>query len=73
MQELQGLGLAGFPAPEWSIERLQNVGHDPEVWSGFALGTGLERIAMLKYDLEDIRDLLRNDRRFLKGYRRAII
>ncbi|HOI64147.1 MAG: phenylalanine--tRNA ligase subunit alpha [Thermotogaceae bacterium] len=51
----------------------KNVGYDPEVWSGFALGTGLERIAMLKYDLEDIRDLLRNDRRFLKGYRRAII
>ncbi|MBN2218684.1 MAG: phenylalanine--tRNA ligase subunit alpha [Kosmotogaceae bacterium] len=51
----------------------RNVGYDPEVWSGFAAGTGLERIAMLKYDLEDIRDLLRNDRRFLRGYRRAVI
>ena len=51
----------------------RNVGYDPETWSGFALGTGLERIVMLKYDLEDIRDLLRNDRRFLKGYRRAVI
>lgn len=51
----------------------RNVGYDPEIWSGFALGTGLERIVMLKYDLEDIRDLLRNDRRFLRGYKRATV
>ncbi|MDK2952693.1 MAG: phenylalanyl-tRNA synthetase alpha chain [Kosmotoga sp.] len=46
----------------------RNVGYDPEIWSGFALGTGVERIAMLKYNLGDIRDLLRNDRRFLKKF-----
>lgn len=47
----------------------KNVGYDPEEWSGFALGTGLERIVMLKYQLSDIRDLLRNDKRFLKTFR----
>ncbi|AKI98370.1 phenylalanine--tRNA ligase [Kosmotoga pacifica] len=46
----------------------RNVGYDPEEWSGFALGMGVERIVMLKYDIEDIRDLLRNDRRFLKKF-----
>jgi len=51
---------------------LSNVGYDPEKWSGFALGTGVERIAMLKYNLSDIRDLLRNDKRFLESFRGVV-
>ena len=43
---------------------LKNVGLDPNRWSGFAFGMGIERLAMLKYDIEDIRLLYRNDIRF---------
>ena len=48
----------------------KSAGYDPNVWSGFALGTGIERIVMLKYKLDDIRDLVRNDERFLQTFRR---
>ena len=47
---------------------LQNVGYDPEVWSGYAFGMGIERIAMLKYDIPDIRLLYENDQRFLQQF-----
>lgn len=46
----------------------QNVGYDPEVYTGFAFGMGLERIAMLKYGISDIRLLFENDIRFLKQF-----
>jgi phenylalanyl-tRNA synthetase alpha chain len=46
----------------------QNVGYDAEVYSGFAFGLGLERIAMLKYGISDIRLLFENDIRFLKQF-----
>jgi len=42
------------------------VGYDPEIWSGFAFGAGIERLTMLKYGLTDIRDLVRGDIRFLR-------
>ncbi len=42
------------------------VGYDPEIWSGFAFGVGIERITMLKYGLTDIRDLIRGDLRFIR-------
>lgn len=42
------------------------VGIDPEEWSGFAFGLGLERIAMRRYGIPDIRLLTENDARFLK-------
>ncbi len=45
---------------------LQNGGYDPAVYSGFAAGPGTDRIAMLKYKIEDIRDLAANDLRFLE-------
>ena len=41
------------------------VGYDPEVYSGFAFGLGIERIAMLKYGITDIRLYYENDLRFL--------
>ncbi|MCD6552331.1 phenylalanine--tRNA ligase subunit alpha [Thermotoga sp.] len=45
-----------------------NVGYDPEEWTGYAFGMGVERIAMLKYGITDIREFVRNDVRFLSSY-----
>ncbi|HUF40418.1 MAG TPA: phenylalanine--tRNA ligase subunit alpha [Verrucomicrobiae bacterium] len=45
------------------------VGYDPEKVSGFAFGMGVERIAMLKYGIDDIRLFFQNDLRFLKQFR----
>ena len=42
---------------------LRNCGYDPAVWSGFAFGFGAERLAMLKYDINDIRVFYLNDLR----------
>jgi phenylalanyl-tRNA synthetase alpha chain len=44
------------------------VGYDPEEYSGFAFGMGIERIAMLKYSIDDIRLFFENDIRFLKQF-----
>ncbi len=41
---------------------------DPEVWSGFAFGMGIERVAMLKYGVDDIRLFFENDMRFLRQF-----
>jgi phenylalanyl-tRNA synthetase alpha chain len=45
-----------------------DVGYDPEVWSGYAFGMGLERLAMLFYGIDDIRYFYQNDLRFLKQF-----
>lgn len=47
---------------------LETCGIDPEVYSGFAFGIGLERVAMRKYDIDDIRLFYENDVRFLKQF-----
>lgn len=47
---------------------LRNVGIDPEVYSGFAFGMGVERLAMLKWAVDDIRLFFNNDVRFLKQF-----
>lgn len=47
---------------------LQYVGIDPDVYSGFAFGMGLDRITNLKYGIDDIRLLFENDIRFLKQF-----
>ena len=49
-------------------EVMTNVGYDAEKWSGFAFGMGIERIAMIKYRINDIRLLYENDLRFLKQF-----
>ncbi|GBE13469.1 phenylalanine--tRNA ligase alpha subunit [bacterium BMS3Bbin14] len=49
-------------------EVLKKVGYDPEVYSGFAFGLGVERIAMLKYGIDDIRLFYENDLRFLAQF-----
>ncbi len=47
---------------------LNMSGIDPEEYSGFAFGVGLERIALLKYEIDDMRLLYENDIRFLKQF-----
>ena len=47
---------------------LRNCGIDPEVYSGFAFGMGVERIAMLKYHIDDIRHFYENDVRFIEQF-----
>jgi len=49
-------------------EVFKNVGYDSEEISGFAFGLGLERIAMLKYGVSDIRMFFENDKRFLEQF-----
>ena len=51
---------------------LSNCGIDPEVYTGFAFGMGIERQAMLKYKISDIRLLFENDVRFLKQFSSSI-
>jgi len=46
----------------------KNVGYDPEEFSGFAFGLGVERIAMLKYGISDIRLFFENEKRFLQQF-----
>ena len=47
---------------------LSDCGIDPEVYSGFAFGIGLERVTLLKYEIDDMRLLYENDVRFLKQF-----
>jgi phenylalanyl-tRNA synthetase alpha chain len=44
------------------------VGYDPNKYSGFAFGMGVERIAMLKYSIDDLRLFFENDLRFLRQF-----
>ena len=46
----------------------ENVGYDPEVWTGWAFGFGIERIAMIRYGINDIRLFYENDARFLRQF-----
>ena len=46
----------------------EEVGYDPEEWTGFAFGLGIERLAMRKYGITDIRWLFDNDLRFLRQF-----
>ena len=47
---------------------LENCGIDPEVYSGFAFGIGIERIAMLKYGINNIGLMFENNLQFLKQF-----
>jgi phenylalanyl-tRNA synthetase alpha chain len=46
----------------------ENVGYDPELWTGWAFGFGIERIAMIRYGINDIRLFYENDLRFLRQF-----
>ena len=59
--EISGAGMVN-PAV------LRNVGYDPEIWSGYAFGMGIERIAMIRYAINDIRLLYENSSRFLSQF-----
>lgn len=48
---------------------LRSVGIDPDVYSGFAFGMGVERLTMLRYGVTDLRSFFENDVRFLKQFR----
>jgi phenylalanyl-tRNA synthetase alpha chain len=58
------LGGAGMIHPNV----LRGVGLDPEEWSGYAFGLGLDRMPMLRYGIDDIRLLFENDLRFLRQF-----
>jgi phenylalanyl-tRNA synthetase alpha chain len=47
---------------------LRNVGIDPREWSGYAFGMGVERLAMLRYGVDDLRAFFENDLRFLEQF-----
>ncbi|MGP1924672.1 MAG: phenylalanine--tRNA ligase subunit alpha [Arsenophonus sp. NEOnobi-MAG3] len=51
------------------INVLRNVGIDPDVYSGFAFGMGMERLTMLRYGVTDLRIFFENDLRFLKQFK----
>ncbi len=51
---------------------LENNGIDPKEYSGYAFGMGVERIAMLRYGVDDIRNFFENDMRFLQQFQSAI-
>jgi len=46
----------------------ENVGYDTDIYTGFAFGMGIERIAMLKYGIDDLRKFFENDMRFLRQF-----
>lgn len=60
------VGGAGMVNPKV----LNNCGYDSKVWTGFAFGFGVERLAMLKYDIKDIRTFYNNDLRYAKTFDR---
>ncbi len=59
--EILGAGMV-------DVNVLKNVGINPEIYTGFAFGMGVERLAMLKYAIDDIRLFFNNDERFLKQF-----
>ena len=59
--EILGAGMV-------DVNVLKGVGIDPVVYSGFAFGMGVERLAMLKYAIDDIRLFFNNDKRFLEQF-----
>ncbi|MCU1489643.1 MAG: phenylalanyl-tRNA synthetase, alpha subunit [Acidimicrobiaceae bacterium] len=58
------LGGAGMVHPAV----LEHAGIDPEEWSGFAFGFGIDRLAMMRHEIEDIRSFIENDARFLAQF-----
>jgi phenylalanyl-tRNA synthetase alpha chain len=63
--EIMGCGMV-----DPNVLKASNI--DPEIYSGFAFGMGIERIAMLKYQVNDLRLYFENDVRFLKQFTSAI-
>ena len=64
--EWEWMELAGCGMVDPAV--FEAVGYDPEQWTGFAFGMGIERIAMRRYNIPDIRWFYDNDVRFLKQF-----
>ena len=47
---------------------LSNCGIDPEEWQGFAFGFGIDRLAVMRHEIDDIREFVNNDVRFLSQF-----
>ena len=62
--EILGAGMVHPNVLAWS-------GYDPEIYSGWAFGMGIDRLTMLRYDINDIRSFYQNDLRFLSQFQRA--
>ena len=63
------MGGAGMVHPNV----LRGVGYDPEEYTGFAFGLGIERLVMMKHGVDDIRVFNSNDLRFLKKFAAAAV
>ena len=48
---------------------LRMNGYDPSIYSGFAFGVGIDRVAILRYGIDDIRRIYSNDKRFLSAFK----
>jgi phenylalanyl-tRNA synthetase alpha chain len=66
--ELLGCGMVHPAVFEQVNERRGDLAYDPETWTGFAFGMGLDRLAMALFGLPDIRLLIENDQRFLAQF-----
>jgi phenylalanyl-tRNA synthetase alpha chain len=66
--ELLGCGMVNPAVFESVNERRGDQAYDPENWTGFAFGMGLERLAMPLFSLPDIRLLIESDQRFLAQF-----
>jgi len=68
--EIMGSGMVHPAVFEAVNARLGRVAYDPDVVSGFAFGLGIERVAMMRHGIDDIRLLYGNDLRFLEQFER---
>ena len=62
------MSAASSAAAKAAVSARVRDGIDPDVYSGFAFGVGLERIALLNYEIDDMRLLYENDIRFLNQF-----
>ena len=59
---------AGGPWLRWCTDVLRYGGYDPDVYSGFAAGIGIDRSTLMRYHIDDIRHFRNNDIRFLEQF-----
>ena len=64
----KGRWIDGFGCGMIHPEVMSNIGLDPNIWRGWAFGIGMDRVAMIYYGLDDIRQLFKGDLRFLKQF-----
>ena len=67
-EKLTAIGLEVLGSGMVHPRVIANCGLDPDEWQGFAFGTGVDRLAMLKYGMNDLRAFFDGDIRWLKHY-----